>query len=370
MNVVAVKKNARNLYLRRGTYWFSQQIKGKRTWVNLQTSDEAEAVRRVRIVRADAIVRPETGLLPEVGAFIAYKRNKGRYSKNSGDTKVLILQKFARWLPAAATLANVTPAQCESFHEAVQQPGFDTENRRKLKKQAKPASATTAHSYMMTLRAFFRWAVEVRRARFDNPVERLEFARVEHKARHRFCDKATKNALLAAAVNDDLRFILYCGFDAGLRRDEISEARRDWFDLQRGSLQVLNAEGLRLRPGERKFRVKNGKQRHVPLTHPFRTFLKQYLKGLEPLDFVLKLEVKHGASRYRYDFRRPFGDYMATQQVPWVTPHVMRHSFASNLKIAGKSIAKIADWLGDTERVTERNYAHLKPDDEDIHALT
>ena len=58
------------------------------------------------------------------------------------------------------------------------------------------------------------------------------------------------------------------------------------------------------------------------------------------------------------------------QRLPWVTPHVMQHSLASNLKIPGKSIAKIADWLGDTERVTERNYAHLLPDDEDIHTLT
>ncbi len=245
VNVCSAKKNARNLYLKRGSYWFGQQVKGKRIWVNLQTSDEAEAIRRVRLVRADPIMRPAVGLLPEVEAFVSSKRSKGRYSKNSADTKVLILRVFARWLPATATLTNVTPVQCESFYQAVQTPGFDTENRRKLKKPLKPASETTAHSYTMTLRAFFRWAVEVRRSRFDNPIERLELARVEHRARKEFCDKATKNALLAAASNDDLRFILYCGFDAGLRRDESSEARRDWFDLNRGSLQVRNADGPR-----------------------------------------------------------------------------------------------------------------------------
>lgn len=108
---------------------------------------------------------------------------------------------------------------------------------------------------MMTLRAFFRWAVEVRRMRFDNPVAQLEFGRIEHKTRQTFCDKATKNALLAAATDNDLQFVLYyCGFDAGLRRDEIAEARRDWFDLKGGSMQVRNAEGTRLRASERKFR--------------------------------------------------------------------------------------------------------------------
>ena len=246
----------KNLYWREGGWWFGRQVKRKRTWVNLETRDEVEAVRRVRLVRANPIMRPETGLLPEVDAFIAYKRSKGLYSKNSADTKVLCLKAFARWLPATATLANVTPPQCDGFYQAVQRPGFDTENRRKLKKPPKPASESTAHSYMMTLRAFFRWAVEVQRVRFDNPIEHLEFGRIEHKTRDKFCDKATKNALIAAATDDDLQFVLYCGFDAGLRRDEIAEARRDWFNLETGSLQVRNAEGSRLREGERKFRVK------------------------------------------------------------------------------------------------------------------
>ena len=62
----------------------------------------------------------------------------------------------------------------------MQRLSFDTENRRKLKKPPKPASKTTAHSYIMTLRAFFRWSVEVRRVRFDNPMEHLEYALVEH----------------------------------------------------------------------------------------------------------------------------------------------------------------------------------------------
>ena len=361
---------AKNLYWREGGWWFGQQINGKRIWKNLKTQDEAEAIRRARTFRSSPEMAPAVGLHAEVDAFIAYKRAKGRYSQNSAKTKIIILKAFANWLPNTASLASVTPAQCEGFYHAVQQPGFADKEKRHLKKDPEPAGASTAHSYMMTLRSFFRWAVEVRRARFDNPVAEVEFPKVEHRARHRFCDKETKNRLIASAPNDDLRFILYCGFDAGLRRDEIVEARRDWFDLEGGSVQTLNAKRERLRPGEREYTVKNGKQRHIPLTHPFREFLKTYLEGREPLDFALMKDKKHGTWRYRYDFRRPFTDFMRGQKLPWVTPHVMRHSFASILKGAGESIAKIADWLGDTERVTERNYAHLKPDDRGIHALT
>ena len=67
----------KNLFWREGGWWFGQQVKGRRTWVNLETRDEAEAIRRVRLVRANPIMRPETGLLPNVNAFITYKRSKG-----------------------------------------------------------------------------------------------------------------------------------------------------------------------------------------------------------------------------------------------------------------------------------------------------
>lgn len=219
----------------------------------------------------------------------------------------------------------------------------------------------------MTLRSFFRWASETRRVRFDNPARAVEIVITERTIRKRFVDKKLKNRLIAKAPNDDMRFIFFCGFDAGLRRDEISEARVDWFALD--SIHVQRSTGKRLRPGEREWRPKYNKERIVPLTMPFRAFFKRYLKGRDPLDFALRPDVPHGLSRYRYDFRRPFRDYMG-QERAWITPHVMRHSFASILKTEGQSIAKIAEWLGNSERVTERTYAHLKPDDRGIHALT
>jgi integrase len=200
--------------------------------------------------------------------------------------------------------------------------------------------------------------------------------RAEHVARKRFCDKALKKRLIANAPDDDLRFILFCGFDAGLRRGEISEARADWFELRHGSIHIQRSVGKRLRQGEREWRPKYNKERVIPLTRPFRAFLKNYLRApsrsgrCEPLDFALRPEIRHGEWRYRYDIRRPFAEYMEAQGVAWVTPHVMRHSFASILKTEGESIAKIAEWLGDTERVTERTYAWLKPDDRGIHRLT
>ena len=46
----------KNVYLRKGGYWFSQMIQGKRVWVNLQTSDYAEAIKRTIEVRGNPLV--------------------------------------------------------------------------------------------------------------------------------------------------------------------------------------------------------------------------------------------------------------------------------------------------------------------------
>jgi integrase len=49
--------------------------------------------------------------------------------------------------------------------------------------------------------------------------------------------------------------------------------------------------------------------------------------------------------------------------MPWVTPHVMRHTWASLAAIDGFSLFKIGKMLGDTVATVEKTYAHLMPSD-------
>ena len=83
----------------------------------------------------------------------------------------------------------------------------------------------------------------------------------------------------------------------------------------------------------------------------------------------MKPKVKHGKGKYRYDFHRPYNDYMSAQDLRWVTAHVMRHTFASLLVQAGVSIYKVARWMGDGVEVVEKHYAHLAPQDRDIERM-
>ena len=76
--------------------------------------------------------------------------------------------------------------------------------------------------------------------------------------------------------------------------------------------------------------------------------------------------MNHGKSVYSYDFKKSFATHMKANDCPWVTSHVMRHTFASLLASEGVSIYKIAVWMGDDVRVVQKHDAKLVPDGGDI----
>jgi integrase len=182
----------------------------------------------------------------------------------------------------------------------------------------------------------------------------VKLARLDQKSRLLFCSPEHRDKLIGNARSDEMKFILYSGFHARLRKNEIIEARPDWFDLERGALHV------RATPS---FRPKDREARTIPLTSAFQAFLWSY--GLRS-PFMLRPDVEKGAALYRYDFRRPFREYVKGQDCEWVTPHVMRHTFASLLVSKGVSIYRVAVWMGDDVRVVQKHYAKLFPKDDDI----
>ena len=102
-----------------------------------------------------------------------------------------------------------------------------------------------------------------------------------------------------------------------------------WFDIAGGCIHLQRSPT---------WEPKDREDRTIPLTAAFRTFLERDFHSSGP--FMVAPAVERGRARYRWDFRRPFEDFMAAQDVPWVTTHVMRHTFASLLASRGVSIYK------------------------------
>lgn len=332
-------KMSRGIYLRGMVYWFAIQKNKKRHFISLETNDLAVAVRRVEELRDHPEIKASFGFPAEIEKFIDYKVRMNAYSRFSADEKGGVLHRFATYLGPNVTPAAVTPSQVQSFYDAC----------------LRRVSASTANGYIMTLRSFFRWCQEVEGTIRRSPAASVQMAKVVSKRRERHCTVPLRDRLIQECKRPDLKFILFCGFHAGLRRNEIIEARPDWFDLENNLLHVRKTDT---------FEIKDKEERTIPLTREFSEFLGEEYPF--PGKYCVAPDVERGISRYRWDFHRPFTEYMESQDCDWITIHTMRHTFASLLASAGKSIFKIATWLGDDVRVVQKHYAKLNPKDEDI----
>ncbi|MGH8094125.1 MAG: tyrosine-type recombinase/integrase [Chthoniobacterales bacterium] len=331
-----LRGKVKGVYLRGNTYWFAKQVNGRRSFISLETDDYVAAIQRAREIAQSPDLQPAQSFSAEVEGFLKHKFETNRYSKMSAESKRSCLTMFADAVKNVPPV-NVTSAQCNSYYNAA-------------KARVMPS---TAESYMFTLRSFFNWCVRENLCR-RNPVLAVQLDRVDRKGRTRFAELELAQRLIQNAPTDDLRYVLFCGFHTGMRKMEIVESVPSWFDLAARTVEIRATET---------FRPKDRDARTIPLTDQFVEFLKSW--GLRS-PYVLQPDVLHGSHRYRFDFRRAFDDYMKAQGVAWVSPHVMRHSFASICAAKGIDIYRIATWLGDDVRVVQRHYAKLRPDDRQI----
>ena len=331
-------KKFRGIYLRGNIYWYQRMVNGQRVQASLGTSDYGEAAVKALEIRAEPFLATTAPLQSEIDAFIKYKLQQNEYSPASAESKRYALNEFASFVKKADP-ATIIRSDVERFYEQLRE----------------RVAESTAQGYITTLRSFFNRLFEARKVR-ANVVKGVKLARVDSNGRKPFCTRAQRDELIAKCRREDLQFALFCGFHAGMRKQEIIEARPDWFDLKAGSIHVRRTDT---------FRPKDREDRTIPMTKAFKAFLKSY-RLRSP--FMLHPEVSHGKSRYRWDFRRPWSEYVGQHQCPWVTPHVARHTFASLLASASVSIYKIAQWLGDDVRVVQKHYAKLLPKDADIEA--
>jgi integrase len=337
----------RGIYLRGKVYWLAVQQDRKRQFVTLDTSDPAIAIQKAKLVRKSGKIESGTLLDHAIERFLTHMTERTEaghrdgWAKATVNSKCYVLRAFAAW-------AGKIP--CDRINEKM----LKEYHRQRVKE----SSAQTAYGNLMTIRSFFNWAKETNLVR-ANPAIECKFQAPETIGRKDFCTGALAAKLIAECPREDLKFVLFCGFHLGMRFLEIVEAVPWWFDMDRGICHLRKTPTIQFKDRE---------ERSVPMTAQMLAFLREY--GLrEP--FMLHPEKLHGPKRpsrsmkgwrYRYDFKRPFNEYMKAQGCPWVTPHTMRHTFASLLASAGVSIYRIAVWMGDDVRVVQKHYAKLVPE--------
>jgi integrase len=341
----------RGIFCRRGTYYFQpRQVNGIRMKeVCLETGNLAEALEKAAQIRNNPVLTVSGRIPGEIKQHLehgrTFKSKRLFYSRSTTDAKRYQLALWVDSLPKGVRdLDDVTTAMVQDYYEST----------------LINCSVSSAWKRLMHIRALYAWAMERNKVR-HNPCIGVKTRVEESPARVGYCAKEVVQRLIEECPREDLKFILYCGFHAGFRKNEIVQAVPWWFNLERGHIDMRNTPSMKFTA------IKQA--RLIPMRECFRAFLEEY--GLRD-PFMLHPEVTHGKHLYRYEFRVPFAEYIAskkwarTVQGTLITPHVMRHTFASLLAIDGISIYKIAGWLGDSVSTTEKHYAHLSPSDRDI----
>ena len=187
-------------------------------------------------------------------------------------------------------------------------------------------------------------------------------------------------ALTCAAQDKQARTaVLYTAMGCllGLRPEEAIMQR--WEDLDLDSIDPKTGE---LKPvahivGHDGWEPKDGDARDIPICE----LLRQVLLPLrKPKGYLLEAEVvrtKRKANApwaYRYDPKKVWSRVVASVVAAGgkaITAYGMRHSFSSNLLIAGVSDVKVARWMGHADtRMVHRHYGHLLSYDADINAVS
>jgi site-specific recombinase XerD len=156
-------------------------------------------------------------------------------------------------------------------------------------------------------------------------------------------------------------FIFSLGIYAGFRNSEIANAKWEWFDFE-SDLITIKEDAFR------KFVPKSHQCRTIPMNNKLKAILETHKneKG-----YLLESDYpeEDRVNWIRFDFKRSFTTVKIRAGLEWITPHVLRHTFASQLAIAGVSLFKIQKWLGHSSPKTTMIYAHLQAQDDDINKI-
>ena len=189
-----------------------------------------------------------------------------------------------------------------------------------------------------------RWKVE---GVSENPLDQVKNLVNDNKV-ERFLshvDAQRLQEIVQRSRNPVLESIVALLIYTGARKREVLDARWEDFDLRRKAWRIP--------------RTKSGKVRHVPLSQAAMALLESLRRAspeAQPQDYVFP------NPRTGKPFGQVFNSWNSARRkagMPRLRLHDLRHSFASFLVNAGRSLYEVQELLGHADIRTISRYAHL-----------
>ncbi len=303
--------------------------------------------------------------LPIIAQFLDHLENQRNFSTHTIRSYCADLTQFCQFLAAGnghARGARQTPdakdlppadqiARRPLTHKLLEVAASDVREYLAMLRTSRYSKATTARK-LAALRSFYKYLV--RRGRLEaSPVSIIRTPR-QDKRLPKFLDIEQIEALLAAPDTDTLlglrdRAILETIYSAGLRISELVSINLE--DLEEFS------EALRIRG-------KGKKERLAPLGSKAIEAIEAYIERRRakfgPCDRGALFFNKHGKRISDRSVRRKLDKYLVIAGISTdISPHSLRHSFATHMLNAGADLRSVQELLGHESLSTTQIYTHL-----------
>lgn len=297
--------------------------------------------------------------LPIISRFLDYIDAERNFSPHTVRSYSADLVQFARYLAAGADenlTADNLPDEEELDCGPIEQAILDTEpldirGFLAMMRNSGYSKATVARK-LASLRSFYKYLVRVGTVE-TSPVSVIRTPRQDRRL-PKFLDIQQIDALLSTPDTTTLlgsrdRAILETIYSAGLRISELTG---------------LNIEDLDELGEVLRIRGKGRKERLVPLGAKALMAIDSYIEfrkselGIEPRGALFIN--RFGNRLTDRSIRRKFDHYLLEADIDLdMSPHVLRHSFATHMLNAGADLRSVQEMLGHENLSTTQIYTHI-----------
>jgi site-specific recombinase XerD len=282
-----------------------------------------------------------------------YKTQFFEYLEIEKNRSAKTIENYDRYLSRFLSFAKISDPS-ELTEELVRK--YRLHLNRVTDEREQALKKVTQNYHVIALRAFLKYLSKI--GVKTVPPEKIELAKQDQREVS-FLDAKDLERFLDAPKGNNLRAlrdkaILETLFSTGLRVSELCSLNRNEININRGEVAVKG---------------KGGKVRLVFLSDRAKEKIKIYLDKRTDIDDALFIQIPKNAKFEKYEnlrltprsVQRLIKKYSVIAGIVGkrITPHILRHSFATDLLQNGADIRSVQALLGHSNLTTTQIYTHV-----------